>query len=277
LKWTDLSASLTEAQLEYRRVFSSRLQKSSAVDHHPVVRASLSEDRCAICGTAHAGEKIRAALMANECPLCESPIDRSIKDDGAVAELQRLDRAIADVRNNLATILETRERVNAEVIAAHAREDASISALTAFEEKEAQGLARAGVGSDFSTINEQLKKLENERLQFLSHANSTTANGMNSGKNSGYMSGSSRRSTRSVHGISSLDLENSPRPSSVSLSTLNSSTAKARTIPASGCDCGWTISCEPSRTRCRKASVSLSTLHSAWRCPSSWRLARPHC
>jgi hypothetical protein len=170
LKWTDLSASLTEAQLEYRKVFSSRLQKSSAVDHHPVVRASLSEDRCAICGTAHVGAKIQAALTAAKCPLCESPIDRSIKDDGAVAELQRLDRAIAAVRDDLARILETRERVSAEVIAAHAREDASVSALTAFEDREAQGLARAGVGSDFSAVNEQVKKLEIERMQFLSQS-----------------------------------------------------------------------------------------------------------
>ncbi|MER8536970.1 hypothetical protein NKH61_29215 [Mesorhizobium sp. M1005] len=170
LKWTDLSAALTESQLEYRRVFSSRLQKSSSVDHHPVIRASLSEDRCAICGTAHVGAVIQAALTAGECPLCESPIDRSIKDDGAVAELQRLDRAIATIRDKLAEILATRERVSAELIAAQAAEDASDSALRAFEEKEAQGLARAGVGSDFSAINEQVKKLEVERLQFLTQS-----------------------------------------------------------------------------------------------------------
>jgi len=170
LKWTDLSAALTEAQLEYRRVFSSRLQKSSSVDHHPVIRASLSEDRCAICGTAHVGAVIQAALTAGECPLCESPIDRSIKDDGAVADLQRLDRAIATIRDKLAEILAIRERVSAELIAAQATEDASESALKAFEEKEAQGLARAGVGSDFSAINEQVKKLEAERLQFLTQS-----------------------------------------------------------------------------------------------------------
>jgi energy-coupling factor transporter ATP-binding protein EcfA2 len=170
LKWTDLSAALTEAQLEYRRVFSSRLQKSSSVDHHPVIRASLSEDRCAICGTAHVGAVIQAALTAGECPLCESSIDRSIKDDGAVADLQRLDRAIATIRDKLAEILATRARVSAEFVAAQATEDASESALKAFEEKEAQGLARAGVGSDFSAINEQVKKLETERLQFLTQS-----------------------------------------------------------------------------------------------------------
>lgn len=167
LKWTDLSAALTETQLEYRRAFSSRLQKSSSVDHHPIVRATLSEDRCSICGTAHVGAVIQARLTAGECPLCESPIDRSIKDDGAVAELQRIDAAIAKIRDDLATILATRDRVNAELIAAHAAEDAADTALTAFEEKEAQSLTRVGVGSDFSAIREEIKKLQAERLGFL--------------------------------------------------------------------------------------------------------------
>lgn len=170
LKWADLSAALTETQLEYRRVFSSRLQKSSSVDHHPIVRATLSEDRCALCGTVHVGATVQARLAAGECPVCESPIDRSVKDDAAIADLQRLDTAIAKVRDDLATILTTRERVSAELAAAHAAEDAAETALKAFEEKEAQSLARAGVGSDFSAIREEIKKLQAERQQFLNQS-----------------------------------------------------------------------------------------------------------
>lgn len=170
LKWTDLSAALTEAQLEYRRVFSNRLQKSSSVEHHPVIRASVSEDRCAICGTAHAGANIQAQVAAGECPLCESPIAHSIKDDGAIADLQRLDRSIASIRDDLALILTTRERVNAEVSAAQATEDASDNALKEFEEKETANLARIGAGSDFSAIREQVTKLEAERQQFLTQS-----------------------------------------------------------------------------------------------------------
>lgn len=167
LKWTDLSAALTETQLEYRRVFSNRLQKSSSVEHHPIVRASVSEDRCAICGTAHVGANMQSQVTAGECPLCDSPIAKSLKDDGAVADLQRLDRAIAGIRNDLAIILKTRDRVSAELHAAQAAEEASEAALKAFEEKESANLARIGVGSDFSAINEQIKKLEAERNQFL--------------------------------------------------------------------------------------------------------------
>lgn len=170
LKWTDLSAALTEAQLEYRRVFSSRLQRSSSVDHHPIIRATLSEDRCAICGTAHVLSAVQSRLDAGECPLCDSPIDRSIKDEGTVAELQRLDRALTGIREKLSTILAIRDRVNAEVAAAQSAEDAATAALKEFEEREAANLARASIGSDFSAIDEQIKKLEAERLQFLSQS-----------------------------------------------------------------------------------------------------------
>lgn len=170
LKWADLSAALTEKQLEYRRIFSSRLQKSSSVDHHPIIRASLSEDRCAICGTSHVGAVVKASLAANECPLCHSPVDRSAKDDGAVAELQRLDKSIAAIRDDLETILQTRERVSAELQAAHSAEDASEGSLREFEEREAQGLARLNVGTDYSAIREQIKKLEDERQQFLTQS-----------------------------------------------------------------------------------------------------------
>lgn len=170
LKWTDLSAALTEHQLEYRRLFSSRVQRSSSVEHHPIIRATVSEDRCAICGTIHVGAAIQAALKRGECPLCESAIDLTVKDEGSVAELQRIDRAIGVLRDDLAAILATRDRVSAEVAAAQAAEDASIAALRAFEEKESAGLARVGIGADFSAIEEQIKKLEAERQEFLSQS-----------------------------------------------------------------------------------------------------------
>lgn len=170
LKWTDLSAALTETQLEYRRTFSSRLQKSSSVDHHPIVRATLSEDRCALCGTVHVGAVVQARLNAGECPLCESPFDRLIKDDGVIADLQRIDAAISRIRDHLATILATRDRVSAELTAAQAAEDAAEATLQVFEEQEAQNLARAGVGSDFSAIREEIKKLQAERQNFINQS-----------------------------------------------------------------------------------------------------------
>lgn len=170
LKWTDLSAALTETQLEYRRVFSNRLQKSLSVEHHPLIRATLSENRCAICGTEHVGAIIQAAIAAHECPLCETPIEATVTDDGAITDLQRLDRSIAKIRDDLAEILTIRSRVSAEVTAAEETKTGAETALREFEEAEAGSLATLGLSSDSSTIREQIKKLEAEREGFIAQS-----------------------------------------------------------------------------------------------------------
>jgi chromosome segregation ATPase len=170
LKWTDLSASLTETQLEYRRLFSSRLQQSSSVDHHPIIRATLSEDRCALCGTVHVAAKIQAALDKGDCPLCDSVLDRSGGDATAISELQRVDREIARIRDDLATILSSRARISDEFTAAQASEEAVAEELRQFEEKEAAGLAKVQSGSSFSAIQQEIDKLEKERQEFLAQS-----------------------------------------------------------------------------------------------------------
>lgn len=170
LKWTDLSASLTETQLRYRRAFSSRLQKSSSVEHHPIVRASLSENRCALCGTVHVAAKIQARLDKGDCPLCDSVLDRSGTDAAAISELQGLDREIARVRDDLAAILESRARISDEFVAAQAGEEGASAELRQFEEKEAAGLAKVQSGSSFSAIQNEVDKLELERQEFLSQS-----------------------------------------------------------------------------------------------------------
>jgi ABC-type lipoprotein export system ATPase subunit len=167
LKWTDLSASLTETQLEYRKLFSSRLQRSASVEHHPIIRATLSEDRCSLCGNNHAAEMVSAKLKAMECPLCDHEIETAKPDENAIAGLRILDEKIITVRDSLALILKTRDRISAEVAAAEAAEAAAHSELRAFEQKEADGLLRVGAGNTFSAIRKEIEKLEAERSGFL--------------------------------------------------------------------------------------------------------------
>jgi ABC-type lipoprotein export system ATPase subunit len=166
-KWTELSSSLTAIQLEYRRLFSERLKKSGSVEHHPIIRATLSEDRCAICGTDHVKESLLSKLSARQCPLCDSPIELTSQADGTVDELRRLDGEIIKLRDDLATVLKTRERVAAELAAAGAAEGAARSALQEFETRQSTALARADVGSDFSAITKEIEKLQKEREQFM--------------------------------------------------------------------------------------------------------------
>lgn len=165
--WTGLSASLTEVQLEYRKLFSARLQKSSAVEHHPVVRASISEDRCAICGTVHIKDVLRAAISASQCPLCHSAIQAVSSTGETISRLQELDAQIISIRNDLTSVLSRRERLSVEVTTTMDEEAAAASAVATFEKEEGEGLAAINLGGSFSAIQEEIQKLEKERLEFL--------------------------------------------------------------------------------------------------------------
>ena len=166
-KWVELSAQVTEMQLEYRRLFSNRLQNAASVDHHPLVRTTLSDDRCALCGAVHIKTKIAANLDARECPLCDSPLSQSSDDGGAIKALEDLDLRIANARDELAARLDARQRVADQLEAAEAQLDGSRSALDAFRETEASALARASSGSDFSAIGTEMNRLERERDEFI--------------------------------------------------------------------------------------------------------------
>jgi predicted RNA-binding Zn ribbon-like protein len=166
LKWTDLSSSLTESQIRYRKLFSSRLRLSSSVEHHPVIRASISEDRCAVCGTQHIGSKIQAQLDAGKCPLCESPIHSEQTDSKTVDELRDIDINMNRMRTDLEEVIQSRERIYNELRAAQASEDAATAALRQFEEEhtDVRLLNRTG---EFSAVEKEIEKLESERELFL--------------------------------------------------------------------------------------------------------------
>jgi DNA repair exonuclease SbcCD ATPase subunit len=166
VKWTNLSSSLTELQIQYKKVFSSRLQNSTAAEHHPIIRATISEDRCAVCGTAHVGESVYEKLASHHCPLCDHVIEGATTDSTAIQELQVLDNQIILLRDELSAVLKIRERLIAELQAAESAEIAAESALNFFEEKEQKFLLKANVGGGYSAIKQEIEKLEQERNEF---------------------------------------------------------------------------------------------------------------
>lgn len=166
-KWVELSAQITEMQLEYRRLFSSRLQNAASVDHHPLVRTTITDDRCALCGTADVKATVAAHLDARECPLCDSPLANPSTDGEAIQALENLDVRIVKAGNELGARLEARQRIADQLEAAEAQQDGFRSELNAFREGEASALARAGSAGDFSAIHAEVDRLEKERSEFI--------------------------------------------------------------------------------------------------------------
>jgi len=166
-KWAELSSMLTEHHLEYRKLFSSRLSHTTSVEHHPIIRATLSEDCCAICGTSHISTAIKHKIENKECPLCNSHIESLVEDETAIKVLRDLDEKIIFIRNNLEITLKTRDRVNAELVASEAAENAADEQLKLFEAAYSGSIARAEAGNNLSAVNKRIEELKKEQDELI--------------------------------------------------------------------------------------------------------------
>lgn len=160
LRWADLSATLTELQIEYRRTFSSRLDAGSSPARHPLVRSTLDDDRCAICSTPGVADSVRGMLETCQCPLCGSDVMRDADDD-VILSLQNLDEEIGKVRSNLRVVLTEREGINAKLEAVRLVEKDAEESLRGFEEENADRSFANPV--EHGRVDIEIRRLDTER------------------------------------------------------------------------------------------------------------------
>ena len=108
---SDRSAALTELQLEYDETFTARAANSPITRHHPLVRWTLRNDRCAVCATPSVGSAVQLAIDENICPLCGSGVAKAVDEDKALLKLKVLDQRIEEVRAELKKTLDRRGRL----------------------------------------------------------------------------------------------------------------------------------------------------------------------
>ena len=166
LKWVALSAQLTENQLEYRRLFSQRLQKTPSVALHPLVQTSLAEDICAICGSVHISAAIKIKVDANECPLCQRTVPESSSEDQEIIQkLHGLDTNIIELNEKLKSILKTRERLGNERTLAECNEMSAREALQSLTNENSAALTKINIGGS-SNLRAEIAEQEVERDKF---------------------------------------------------------------------------------------------------------------
>ncbi|MBW4706394.1 hypothetical protein KX928_01185 [Roseobacter sp. YSTF-M11] len=164
-EWGTKSAALSEARLEYSTLFAERSASTPIAFHHPVIRATISEDKCAICGTHGVGKQIEVVQSSNECPLCSSSLEAPSPDENLIERLTALDQRIERLRMDLDAVIERRSRVASERESAFLARQAAQSALEEFlsERPEASwGFAEGGV----SNIPKGLKELREQQDKF---------------------------------------------------------------------------------------------------------------
>jgi DNA repair exonuclease SbcCD ATPase subunit len=132
VEFANLTAETAALSAEYERVFNEYIRGNASPAAHPVIKSSLAEQRCGLCGSSgsHVVTAIRAKLSSDCCPLCDSGVRTRVR---APSALKEIDSKLASARADLAKAIATRERVAAEALTAARALADSVSALDKFE------------------------------------------------------------------------------------------------------------------------------------------------
>lgn len=172
LQWMDINSQLSALQTEYTEVFSHRLLQRSAAAFHPLIASSLSERICAVCGnkSSEAINNIELKLESHRCPLCESEIQEVADTEEAIQDLQLIDQRMNGVRQQLAEVTKTRQRLTQELEETQAVLSANEERLKIFESSNEQQLsqinAQQGTADSKSELQAVVDKLESEATQY---------------------------------------------------------------------------------------------------------------
>jgi len=151
----DSAARASALRNDYKNEFEARLSSKRSSRHHPVIKASLLDGKCAICGADgnHVATTINAALEAGECPLCGSEESAGRENPKIMIRLKELDKLLSSEKKVLDSksllISQLQESLTKRVNERNALE----KELKEFEEKHRDIVSRSSVGlGDFSKI-----------------------------------------------------------------------------------------------------------------------------
>lgn len=151
----DSAARASVLRNDYKTEFEARLSSKRSARHHPVVKASLLEGVCAVCGAdgKHVTATLNAALAAGECPLCGSKESAGRENPKIISRLKELDKLLSAEKKLLDSkgilISQLEESLARRVSEHHALE----KELKEFEEKHRDIVSRSSVGlGDFTKI-----------------------------------------------------------------------------------------------------------------------------
>ncbi|UCM50382.1 AAA family ATPase [Aeromonas caviae] len=169
LRWSELQATLSTLQIEYNKTFSSRLNKSSPIEYHPIIQASLSECRCGLCGnedSAHLS-RIKIKIEDGRCPLCSSSLYKNnIDEKGIIEKLKDIDSRMASIRNSSDDMLKKIERYTSELSVSEDKEKAASDAFNAFEKDHSNILKTIDSHKSNIVLHDRISEMENSISEF---------------------------------------------------------------------------------------------------------------
>jgi ABC-type cobalamin transport system ATPase subunit len=171
----EASAAFVSLRKDYDAAFAKLTGKWLVVDSHPLVRSTVDEERCALCGAAgnSVSTALKNALKRHECPLCESKLQSTGSVQGEMlSNLKKIDAALAKAKAKLETCATTRSRLAREKTQIQGRFASAHEAVRAFETKyeraiatvrEREATASGGVVQSLENLRTEHKTLQAER------------------------------------------------------------------------------------------------------------------
>lgn len=173
----DASAALVSLRKDYDSAFARLTGKRSIVDSHPLIRSTLDDERCALCGASGDGvaTAVMNALVRHECPLCESKLQAAGSGQGdLLSNLKKIDAALAKAKVKLESCATTRSRLAKDKAQAQERFASAQDAVLAFEAKHEAAIAlprkkevtaSGGVAQSLENLRAEHKTLQAKRRE----------------------------------------------------------------------------------------------------------------
>lgn len=142
LKLAEASARQVALRAEYAEEFSRRIQKHSHVTHHPLVVSSVAESICGLCGAQgqRVGEVIDLRVHADNCPLCESLLNKDTLKPKDIKRLQEIDQNLSKAKFNLDEAVQSMDRLTPKLEKSRRKLVATKSKLQEFERSNERAL-----------------------------------------------------------------------------------------------------------------------------------------
>ena len=162
----DRSADLTGLQVQYNEVFATRAEASLITRHHPLVRSTLQDDRCAVCAATGVAESVQSVVESGLCPLCKSEVVPGVDDAENIETLKLLDQRIEEARTELEKVLQRRARLKDDYDVSLLDEVAARDARESFLADNPEAERRARLGSESGAVSAEIERLRAQAERF---------------------------------------------------------------------------------------------------------------
>lgn len=138
----ETSSQITALTAQYQKSFSEIYQKISQVELNPIIRNTITEGRCAICGASGdvVIQIIRDNIDQKKCPLCLSTISKTDDSEKNFDILVELDDKLNQKKLQLAEIIKKYERLKSELSGIEKNINNSKTILDEYEYRNRQTL-----------------------------------------------------------------------------------------------------------------------------------------